>query len=98
MDDQSYADAVVFASSLPGAASSKVGIIIGTHRAGLPGGLAAWLGFTTPSALILIAFGLSVNYLSSNITNAAGSTVCRSRLSLLFSKQSWAWAKDSFQM
>lgn len=71
MDDQSYADAVAFASSLPGAASSKVGIIVGTHRAGLSGGLAAWLGFTTPSALILIAFGLSVNYLSSNITNAS---------------------------
>ncbi len=71
LDDQSYADAVAYANSVPGASSSQVGIIIGTHRAGLFGGLAAWLGFTMPSALILIAFGLSENYLSANITNAS---------------------------
>lgn len=71
IDEQSYADSIAFASSLPGAASSKVGIIVGTHRAGILGGLAAWFGFTMPSALILIAFGLSVSYLSNNLTNAS---------------------------
>jgi chromate transporter len=71
MDDQSYADTIAYANSLPGAASSKVGIIIGTHRAGILGGLAAWVGFTTPSALILIAFGLLVSHLSSSVTNAS---------------------------
>ncbi len=71
IDEQGYADTIAYANSLPGAASSKVGIIVGTHRAGVVGGLAAWFGFTTPSALILIAFGLSVNYLQSNITNAS---------------------------
>jgi chromate transporter len=70
IDDQAYADMVTFAQSLPGAASSKVGIIVGTHRAGLRGGLAAWLGFTTPSAIILMAFGFAVQAFSSNITNA----------------------------
>ena len=55
----------------PAPQAVKVGIIIGTHRAGILGGIAAWFGFTMPSALILIAFGLSVNYLSGNITNAS---------------------------
>jgi chromate transporter len=44
--------------SLPGPASSQLGIAIGTRRAGLGGGLAAWLGFTLPSTALLIAVGL----------------------------------------
>ena len=43
---------------LPGPASSQLGIAIGTRRAGLSGGIAAWLGFTLPSALVLIGFAL----------------------------------------
>jgi chromate transporter len=46
--------------SLPGPGSSKVGIIIGTMRAGLPGGVLAWLGFTAPSAMALILFAYGV--------------------------------------
>ena len=42
--------------SLPGPASSQLGIAIGTRRAGLLGGLAGWLGFTLPSALALVLF------------------------------------------
>ena len=61
---------VVFAQSLPGATSSKVGIMVGTHRAGLRGGVAAWLGFTLPSALILMAFGLAVNLFPGDVANA----------------------------
>ncbi len=68
IDDQSYADVVTFAQSLPGAASSKVGVIIGTHRAGILGGLAAWVGFTMPSAIALILFGFFVQ--SFNVANA----------------------------
>src|SRR6185437_10158506 len=37
-----------------------VGISIGIVRAGLPGAIAAWLGFTMPSALLMIAFGYGV--------------------------------------
>jgi chromate transporter len=60
LDENSYADLVALAQFLPGAASSKVGISIGILRAGLAGGLAAWLGFTLPSALLLagVAVGL----------------------------------------
>src|SRR5919197_2648879 len=41
---------------LPGPASSQVGIAIGITRAGLLGGLAAWIGFTLPSAVALVVF------------------------------------------
>ena len=57
LDEQSFADVLALSQSLPGPASSKVGIIIGTIRAGLPGGFLAWLGFTLPSATALIIFG-----------------------------------------
>src|SRR5439155_23953366 len=45
---------------LPGSSSSKVGMSIGIMRAGLSGALAAWLGFTMPSAIALIFFGYGV--------------------------------------
>ena len=60
LDEQSYADVVALSQSLPGPASSKVGIIIGTIRAGLPGALMAWLGFTLPSAVLLLLFAYGV--------------------------------------
>lgn len=60
LDEEHYADVVALSQFLPGPASSKVGIIIGVLRAGIPGALAAWLGFTLPSALALILFGYGV--------------------------------------
>ncbi len=63
LDEQTYADLVALCQFLPGPASSQVGIAIGIGRAGLLGGLAAWLGFTLPSALALVAFALGVRAL-----------------------------------
>jgi chromate transporter len=63
LDEAHYADVVALSQFLPGPASSKVGIIIGVLRGGIPGALAAWLGFTLPSALALIAFGYGVSAL-----------------------------------
>jgi chromate transporter len=60
IDEQSYADLVALCQFLPGPASSQVSIAIGIARAGLSGGFAAWLGFTLPSALALIAFALGI--------------------------------------
>ena len=60
IDEQSYADLVALCQFLPGPASSQVSIAIGIARAGLPGGFAAWLGFTFPSALALIAFAFGI--------------------------------------
>ncbi len=61
LDEQSYSDLVALCQFLPGPASSKIGIAIGIIRAGLPGGFLAWLGFTLPSALALIAFAYGVS-------------------------------------
>jgi chromate transporter len=70
LDEAQYADIVALSQMLPGPASSKVGIMIGVLRAGIPGALAAWLGFTMPSALALIAFGYGVSALG-NLAGAA---------------------------
>jgi chromate transporter len=45
LDEAAYTDIIALCQFLPGPASSQVGIILGMLRAGLPGGLAAWLGF-----------------------------------------------------
>ena len=58
LTDAEYADTVALCQALPGPASSQVGIAVGTARAGYLGGLAAWAGFTLPSALALGAFAL----------------------------------------
>ncbi len=61
LDEQSYADVVALCQFLPGPASSQVGIVVGTVRAGLGGGVAAWLGFTLPSAIALTLFAYGMD-------------------------------------
>jgi chromate transporter len=56
IDEAQYADLLALCQFLPGPASSQVGMAIGIMRAGLLGGVAAWLGFTLPSAVALVAF------------------------------------------
>jgi chromate transporter len=58
LDEATFADLVALCQSLPGPASSQLGMAIGSRRAGVAGGLAAWVGFTAPSAAIMLAFGL----------------------------------------
>ncbi|MQX36634.1 chromate efflux transporter [Roseospira navarrensis] len=60
LTDAAYADLVALCQFLPGPASSQVGLGLGLHRAGLPGALAAWAGFTLPSALALALAALGV--------------------------------------
>ncbi|ARU05800.1 chromate transporter [Comamonas serinivorans] len=60
LDDRRYADLVALCQFLPGPASSQVGMALGLGRAGWPGLLAAWLGFTLPSAVVLILFALGM--------------------------------------
>lgn len=63
LSERSYADLVALCQFLPGPASSQVGIALGLTRAGYGGALAAWLGFTLPSAIALILFSLGIaNY------------------------------------
>lgn len=58
MDEKSYADLVALCQFLPGPASSQVGIGIGVMRAGILGGIVAFIGFTLPSVVALIIFAI----------------------------------------
>jgi len=56
LDETAFGDLVALCQFLPGPASSQLGFAIGLRRGGgLAGGLAAWLGFTLPSAVALVA-------------------------------------------
>jgi chromate transporter len=56
LDNAAYANLVGLCQFLPGPASSQVGFSLGLMRAGYLGGLAAWTGFTLPSAILLVLF------------------------------------------
>ena len=64
IDEQSFADLVALAQFLPGPGSSQVGFSIGLMRAGWLGALAAWSGFTLPSAILLVAFAYGADALA----------------------------------
>jgi len=59
-----YADLIALAQFLPGPASSQVGFSLGVLRAGFWGGFAAWVGFTLPSAALLLGFAFLQPYVS----------------------------------
>lgn len=69
LSDQDYAELVSLCQILPGPASSQIGMSIGLMRGGISGALAAWLGFTLPSAIFMTAFAFVLinfqGYLSS---------------------------------
>jgi chromate transporter len=56
LTDRAYVDLVALAQFLPGPASSQTGFGIGMMRGGLLGGVAAWVGFTMPSAILMVLF------------------------------------------
>jgi chromate transporter len=66
LDDRTYGELVALCQLLPGPASSELGIAIGLIRAGLPGGLLAWVAFTLPSAFALVAFAFATSALGSS--------------------------------
>lgn len=63
IDEAAYARLIVLSQFLPGPGSSQVGFALGLHRAGLPGGVAAFVGFTLPSFILLYILAVySVDY------------------------------------
>lgn len=60
LDDEGFASTLALCQFLPGPASTQFGIAVGYLRAGLPGALAAWVGFTLPSALLMSGFALGM--------------------------------------
>ena len=69
IDEHAFADLVGLCQFLPGPASSQVGFSIGFIRAGYLGAIAAWTGFTMPSAAMLVLF----SYGAGALNGAAGS-------------------------
>src|SRR5579859_6039338 len=67
ISEKSYADLVGLCQFLPGPASSKLGFSLGLMRAGYLGGLAAWTGFTLPSAAALVVFAYGASALAGPI-------------------------------
>jgi chromate transporter len=67
LDEPAYADLVALCQFLPGPASSQVGFSLGLLRAGYLGGLAAWTGFTLPSAIALVLFAYGASALQGTI-------------------------------
>ncbi len=70
LGESEYADIIALCQFLPGPASSQTAVSLGILRAGVPGGLAAWLGFTTPSAIVMILFAYGVSEVG-NINHTA---------------------------
>lgn len=68
LSESAFADLVGLSQFLPGPASSQVGFALGLSRAGLAGGLAAWTGFTLPSAILLLALA----HFAERLTGPAG--------------------------
>lgn len=58
MPQPQFASTLALCEFLPGPASSQLGFAIGYQRAGLVGGLAAFIGFTLPSFLLMLALAL----------------------------------------
>jgi chromate transporter len=67
LDDAAFTDLVALCQFLPGPASSQVGFSIGLKRAGYPGALAAWIGFTLPSAIALTCFAYGADALGGRL-------------------------------
>ncbi len=64
IDDNSYANLLALCHFLPGPASSQIGFAIGHHRGGLAGATGAFVGFTLPSALIMLGAAFGIAYFS----------------------------------
>jgi len=71
IDEAGYADLVALCQFLPGPASSQVGFALGLMRAGPLGALAAWAGFTLPSAVLMLLFAFSASIFDGPIGLAA---------------------------
>lgn len=67
LNEHAYADLVSLCQLLPGPASSQVGIALGLSRGGIPGAIASWLGFTLPSAILLVLFGYGLSFAGDNL-------------------------------
>ncbi len=59
LSDEQYGQCIAITQLLPGPASSQTGMLIGLIRAGWAGSIAAWIGFTLPSAALMTGFAIA---------------------------------------
>ena len=72
LDEAAYSDLLALCQFLPGPASSQVGFALGVLRGGgLLGGIAAWVAFTLPSAIIMFAFAVGAASFTGPIAEGA---------------------------
>ncbi|CAM4205993.1 chromate efflux transporter [Paenibacillus alkaliterrae] len=99
LTDRAFADLVVLCQFLPGPASSQLGMAIGAKRAGAWGAVAAWIGFTFPSALLMILFAYSASSL--NIADAGWLQGLKLAAVAIVAQAVWSMARtlapDSFR-
>jgi chromate transporter len=69
LDEDAFAQVVALCQFLPGPASSQVAMIIGLMRAGASGAAAAWLAFTLPSAIVMVAVAFGIARVPNARTN-----------------------------
>ena len=82
LSEETFADLVGLCQFLPGPASSQTGFALGVMRGGLLGGVAAWLGFTLPSAVAMVAFA----HFAGSLGGPVGTSVVHGLRSLR-----WRW-------
>ena len=61
LDQTSYANLISLSQFLPGPGSSQLGFAIGLRQAGLPGGIAAFIGFTLPSFILIYLLATNIS-------------------------------------
>ncbi|HWW79287.1 MAG TPA: chromate efflux transporter, partial [Steroidobacteraceae bacterium] len=71
IDEERFGQLLGLCQFLPGPASSQLGFSLGLLRAGWRGALAAFVGFTLPSALLMFAFAVSNEFLSGALGGSA---------------------------
>lgn len=71
LDSNRFADLLSLCQFLPGPASSQLGFAIGLHRAGYAGALAAWCGFTLPSAAVMLLMALGFQRITGGAAQGA---------------------------
>ena len=64
LSDAKFAELLALCQFIPGPASSQLGAAIGFEKGGWLGGLGAWLGFTLPSAILMILFVTTLSVLN----------------------------------
>ncbi|BDA79868.1 chromate transporter [Leptospira kobayashii] len=66
ISDKNFSDLVALCQFLPGPASSQIGMALGYNRAGVIGAILAWIGFTLPSAFLLVGFYYGITSFASS--------------------------------